>query len=302
VSLNAPWRKGPDRPQPASRCESAGGPRTFAALVSLLALSAPALAAEPAGAKAACARSAEEGQRLRKLGQLREALAAFTACSADHCPALIRGDCGGWLSEVESALPTVVVRATAAEDPTQELYDVAVSVDGAALTGKLDGGALPVNPGEHRFSFVAAGRKPAEQTVVVRVGEQHRLLAVTLSSDRPPPVVVEKPPPPPRVGTTAKVLLVVGGAGVVAAGALGTAGWLQTRSLRDSGCAPACDAGKVNGIKTLLRASDIALGAGAAALLGAAGFIWLGSDSPVEVTPVTGGATVGLRWKGPRGW
>lgn len=292
MSLNAPWRKGPGR----------GARRGFAlvCLGALTALVGPAAAAEPGGGppaagKAACARSAEEGQRFRKLGQLKEALAAFTACSATQCPALIRGDCGGWLSEVESALPTVVVRATAAEDASQELYDVAVSVDSVPLTRKLDGGALPVNPGAHKFSFAAAGRKPLEQNVVVRVGEQHRLLAVTMVSDHPPPPV-EPPPPPPRVGTAAKVFFVVGAVGLAAGAGLGAAGWAQTRSLRDSGCAPFCDAGKVSNIKTLLRASDIALAAGVVAALTAVGFVWLAPAQHVEVARVSGGATVG--WKG----
>jgi hypothetical protein len=132
--------------------------------------------------KAACAHAAEEGQRLRAEGKLREARESFTACAAERCPALIRSDCSGWLAEVEAAVPSVVVRAVASEQQGRELFEVEVRVDGVVLTSKLDGRELPLNPGEHHFSFSAVGRVPAEDDIVIRVGEKHRLLTVALPS------------------------------------------------------------------------------------------------------------------------
>jgi hypothetical protein len=261
---------------------------------------APAVDAPSGPDKAACARSAEDGQRLRAQGKLREAREAFAVCAADGCPALIRNDCGGWLAEVQSAVPTVVVRATAAEDPQPELYDVEVKVDGAPLTSRLDGRALPVNPGERRFSFTAAGRRAVTQTVVVRVGEQHRLLAVTLPSDHPLPV-----PPRSRLATAPRVLLIGGGAALAVSAGFGVAGWLKAHSLRDSGCAPTCDRGDVDSARRLLRVADVALGVGAASLAAAAALIWARPAEPgprVEVMPLAGGALVGLRWGGRSPW
>src|SRR5439155_22282912 len=122
----------------------------FAVAITALA-AAPRAEADPA--KTVCVHGAEEGQRLRAQGKLREARDAFTACASERCPALVRSDCSGWLAEVEAGLPTVGVRAAPAEDQTRELYDVEVQVDGVTLTTRLDGRDLPVNPGEHHFAF-----------------------------------------------------------------------------------------------------------------------------------------------------
>jgi hypothetical protein len=274
---------------------------------------AEAAVAEPA--KAACAHGAEEGQRLRAQGKLREAREAFTACAAERCPALIRSDCSGWLVEVEAALPTVVIRASAGEHQARELYDVEVRVDGVLLTTRLDGRELPVNPGEHHLSFSAAGRATAEDTVVIRVGEKHRLLTVSLPSVHtaaaPPTAVVPAPAPAPRprVGTAARVLLIAGGVGLASAAAFGTSAWLDERSLR-RGCAPACPEADVDSVRTRLRIADVSLAVGAAALAGAAVLIWTrsseeGSGQPaarVGVTPLAGGAMVAVRFGSLESW
>lgn len=283
------------------------------AAVMLMALAWPrAGAAEPA--KAACAHGAEEGQRLRAQGKLREAREAFTACASERCPALIRSDCSGWLAETEAALPTVVVRASAAEDQTRELFDVEVRVDGVLLASKLDGRALPVNPGEHNVSFSAPGRVAARDTVVIRVGEKHRLLTVSLSSLSGPPA----PPPPPRdlvtttdpappasrIGTLPRVLLIAGGAALVSAAAFGAAGWMEERSLRRT-CAPACTQADVDGARLRLTIADVSLVTGVAALAGAGLLIWTRPAEGVArvgVTPLAGGALVALRFGSLGSW
>jgi hypothetical protein len=265
-------------------------------------LGGPTAAAEPP--KAVCVHDAEEGQRLRAQGKLREARDAFTACASEHCPALVRSDCSGWLSEVEVALPTVVVRASAAEDQTRELYDVEVQVDGVPLTRKLDGRELPVNPGEHRFRFAAPDRVVAEDMLVVRSGEKHRLLAVVLTSAHPAaPLVVQHPASPAtHVGVLAKVLLVGGGAALVTAGALGTSAWLDERSLRRR-CAPGCSKVEVDRVSLRLKMADVSLVIGAVALAGAAVAIWHRPEGPVvAVAPVAGGALLAVAFGAPPPW
>lgn len=275
-------------------------------LVLVAVLAGPARAA-PEPPKAACAHGAEEGQRLRAQGKLREARESFTACAAERCPALIRSDCSGWLAEVEAAVPTVVVRASAAEDQSRELFDVEVKVDGVLLTSKLDGRALPVNPGEHHLSFSAPGRLPAEDTVVIRVGEKHRLLAVVLPPAHPVPPKpnpVPTPAPAPRVGTAARVLLIVGGAALLTGAAFGTSGWLEERSLRRS-CAPGCSQEDVDGVRLRLRIADVSLAAGALAVAGAGILIWTrprGEEARVSIAPLAGGALVALRFGSRESW
>jgi hypothetical protein len=250
-------------------------------------------------AKVACVHDAEEGQRLRAQGKLREAREAFTACAADRCPAVVRSDCSGWLVEAEAALPTVVVRASAVEEAARELYEVAVRVDGVLLTEKLDGRDLPVNPGERHFAFAAEGRVPTEEDVVIRVGEKHRLLAVSLRSTKPPPPVVVQPPPPPppRLGTAAKVLLVGGGLALATGAGFGVSGWLEARSLRRS-CAPNCPTDDVDRVRLRLRIADVSLAVGVAALAGAGLLVWTRPDAPaaVAVAPLAGGGMVAVRF------
>jgi hypothetical protein len=272
-----------------------------AALAVGLALLAPRAWADPP--KAACAHAAEEGQRLRAESKLREARESFTACAAERCPALIRSDCSGWLAEVEAAVPTLVVRAIPAEEQGRELYEVEVRVDGVVLTSKLDGRELPVNPGEHHFAFSAPGRVPAEDDIVVRAGEKHRLLTISLPSVNPPPppvIVKPLPAPAPRMSTGTKALLVGGGVALAGAAAFGTSGWLEERSLRRS-CAPACDQGQVDSARLRLRVADVSLLVGVAALAGAGVLYWTRPDgnASVGVAPLAGGALVGVRF-GPR--
>jgi hypothetical protein len=256
--------------------------------------------------KAACAHAAEEGQRLRAESKLREAREAFTACAAERCPALIRSDCSGWLAEVEAAVPTVVIRAIPAEEQGRELFEVEVRIDGVVQTSKLDGRELPVNPGEHHFAFSAPGRVPAEDDIVVRVGEKHRLLTVSLPSVNPPaPAAIVKPlpPPPPRMGAGTKALLIGGGVALAGAAAFGTSGWLEERSLRRT-CAPACQQGDVDGARLRLRVADVSLLVAVAALAGAGVLIWTAPDgnSSVGVTPLARGALVGVRFGSRATW
>jgi hypothetical protein len=264
-----------------------------------LSLWAGTAAADPA--KAACVRGAEDGQRLRAQGKLWEARESFTACASERCPALVRSDCSGWLAEVETAVPSIVVRATAAEDQAHELYDVEVRVDGVVLTTRLDGRDLPVNPGEHHLSFAAAERVPAEETVVIRMGEKHRLLTVILPSTHPapPPALVVVPPAPvarSRVSPLAKGLLIGGGVAVIGGAALGASGWSAERSLRDR-CAPGCTPAEVDRVRLRLRVADVALAAGVAALAGAGILVWTRPEgTAVGVSPVAGGAMVALRF------
>jgi hypothetical protein len=59
--------------------------------------SGQASAQEPSPSVAAeCARAYEEGQELRKSGQLLSARTALQSCARDDCPGFIRSDCAAW--------------------------------------------------------------------------------------------------------------------------------------------------------------------------------------------------------------
>jgi hypothetical protein len=158
-----------------------------------------AAAAEPT--KRECVAANEDAQDLRHAGKLREARRQFAACTAAGCPSLIREDCAQRLREVESALPSIVF--VAKDRAGHDLTAVHVAMDGDPLIEHLDGTAVVIDPGEHKFVFTAEGFHDATSTMLVREGEGDRPVRIVLESTNPPPEVASPPPapaPPPSSG------------------------------------------------------------------------------------------------------
>jgi hypothetical protein len=122
-------------------------------------------------------------------------------CASTACPTVVQRDCADWLVAVEKSLPTVVVLAS--DGAGASLVGVYVTVDGLLFTAKLDGQALPINPGSHRFHFEGPGGATGDQVVVVPEGEQNHQVAAVLKkpeaatepSAAPAPPVPTPPPP-----------------------------------------------------------------------------------------------------------
>jgi hypothetical protein len=129
---------------------------------------------------AACIASSEREVLFRKQLRLREALRELVVCTAPACPAEVRTECNRRLTDVNQALPTVVITAT--DGAGNDLTVVTVKVDGIVLTSSLDGRALPVDPGSHVFTFQAeaAGTPMVQKTYVVGEGIKDRHIEVVL--------------------------------------------------------------------------------------------------------------------------
>jgi hypothetical protein len=145
-----------------------------------------AAGARPAAAdvtKAQCIDANAKGQDLRRDGKLSAAREQLRACVSPSCPALVREDCARRLDEVEAAQPTLVfdARDTSGRDRSA----VSVTVDGQPWTEKLDGTALPVDPGEHAFTFTVPDQPPVTLTLVVKEGQKERREPLALGT--PPP-------------------------------------------------------------------------------------------------------------------
>src|ERR1700678_4573205 len=85
-----------------------------------------------------CIAASTDGQTLRKQGRLLAAREEMIACARDACPPIVRSHCARWLSEVDAATPSVVVRA---EDPAgADVMGARLFIDGRP--GKLDGQAV----------------------------------------------------------------------------------------------------------------------------------------------------------------
>ncbi|HEY1955172.1 MAG TPA: hypothetical protein VGH28_06155 [Polyangiaceae bacterium] len=153
----------------------------------LVVLFALALASVPSFAFAddtgACIESAEKAQKLRRDKKLTEARPELLTCSRDVCPQQIRNDCTRWLSDIDTAMSTVVVRARDAEG--KDVIDVKVYVDGQLLMPKLQGTAVPVDPGQHKFRYELPSGKSVEDDVLIVEGEKDRVLRVALPTEAP---------------------------------------------------------------------------------------------------------------------
>jgi hypothetical protein len=140
-----------------------------------------------------CINANEAAQALRSAGKLRDARDKLTLCVAATCPGPVRDDCSERLSELQKALPTVVFAVRSAGGADVSL--VRVKMDGALLTAKLDGRAIPLDPGPHSFVFEARGFAPFETTLLIREGEKDRHEAIALPVD----AEIQAPAPPPAL-------------------------------------------------------------------------------------------------------
>jgi hypothetical protein len=149
--------------------------------------------------KAACFDAAEKGQALRAAHKLVEARDQFRACARETCPTTVRGDCLGWLDQSDKSIPTVVLSA---KDPAgNDVFDVTVTLDGAPLATKLEGVAIPVDPGAHTFRFQWADGTAKERQVLVPEGQKDMIVAVSLAPPggaplQPQPQPLSPPIPP----------------------------------------------------------------------------------------------------------
>jgi len=214
-----------------------------------------------------CASAADQAQQLRDEGKYRRAREQLLICARDVCPSPIKRDCLDWLTQVENTAPTVVFSA---KDATRDLSDVKVSVDGVAVTDRLDGKPVQMDLGKHTVKFEYQGQTK-EEDVVIGAGQKNRNVTVTFGS-APPPGGPAGPTPPPGAETSKSgsivPALVVGGIGVVALGSFaffGLGGKSDVSHLEDT-CKPHCAESDVDKARTKLIIADISLGVGIVAL------------------------------------
>jgi hypothetical protein len=138
--------------------------------------------AEPAKSARACLAAYENGQEQVAARRLRTARALFAACSFATCGPALRQQCGARFAQVDSDIPTIVPVATDASGARRA--DVEVKMDGEILASRLDGQALPVEPGLHEFSFGVDGGVIATKKALILEGEHDRVVAVSIERPR----------------------------------------------------------------------------------------------------------------------
>ena len=261
-------------------------------LVALSLASAPflcgAVAAgeEPDAAQKECAGAYEVAQERRAAGDLQIALERLRACMRPSCAEFIRKDCSTWFREVESAIPTVVF---AAKREGQDLAQVRVLEDDELLLDTLDGTPVKLNPGSHRYRFETEGSEPVERELVIRVGEQNRIVRIDFQPKPEPPPAAPPPTPPPAPAApepSHTLPLVLGGVGVLGIGAFASFAVLGREQETDlaSSCEPNCTDSQVAPVRTKYLLADISLGVGVVSLAAAAYFYFQGESEAAAST------------------
>jgi hypothetical protein len=267
-----------------------------------------------------CVESYAAAQGPRKSGQLIEAKDLFGKCAQPACGSSLRKRCAALYKRMDAGIPSVLLVVTDASGVSQSMNEgkFEVTMDGQSVTAKLDGRAIPVNPGQHEFAFSTENAVFATQTVAIVHGQRNRAISVTLpaaktigeraatieapgqpaqASDEPLTRLAGRPPERDLESTRggpSKSVYVLAGVGALG---LGSAALLTYWGRKDNtalmqSCGTNCRPSSVHHIRTLYLASDIALGVGVVALA-ASTWLYLRSSGSEEKTS-TRGARVSL--------
>lgn len=128
----------------------------------------------------ACSSAFRAAEASEQAGRLRRAKERLFLCAQPLCPRAIRHQCGARYTQIDAEIPSVV--PVVQDESGAPRSDVQVAVDGEPLTSRLDGRALAVDPGLHRFTFSKDGEVIARQEVMIVQGQRNRILAVSWSA------------------------------------------------------------------------------------------------------------------------
>lgn len=252
-------------------------------------------AVEALGFAGACARAAEGDPSLRNREGILRA-----------CRDLERA------SEARVGRLTVIL-------PTNPPAGLSVRVRSAELPPPFFGAPYPVTPGAVRVDASAPGFQPFQREVQVAAGRTETV-EVTLSPEPavtppPPPAPRPRPPAPPhpaahRAAPSPSVgpwVVAGGGVAALALGGLFYGLALSARDARDDDCTPRCSPASQtydDRYAGFLTATNVALGVGAAAVIGGATWYLVSRlrRDPTRVhalawdlAPASGGLSLGLR-------
>jgi hypothetical protein len=187
--------------------------RGILAVAAVLLSAATAAGAEPV-TKSQCVDADTRAQSLRREKKLGAAREQLRICSDPACPKMVRDDCAQRTNDLNAAEPTIVF--VAKDGSGADLLAVHVTMGGHLFAEKLDGSALPVDPGEHDFTFDSAGQPSVTRHLVLHEGERGRRETIVIGKappSTPPPVAESHPGRGQRVAG-----VVVGALGVVGVG------------------------------------------------------------------------------------
>ncbi len=139
-----------------------------------------ARAGEPTMTMSQCISANESAVKLRGEHKLRQAREQALVCAATGCPGEVRDACQKRVVELSTAIPTIVFLAK--DGAGHDLVAVKVSMDGEPIADRLEGAAIPIEIGQHKFSFEVAGQAPVEQSFVISEGQKDRRETITIAA------------------------------------------------------------------------------------------------------------------------
>lgn len=222
-----------------------------------------------ADVKGACLEAHAEAQTLRRAGQLRAASKKLRSCAMTTCPPLVTNDCARWLTAVESAQPTILLRVR--NKRGEDTLEARVTADGEVLAERLTGTALEIDPGEHLLKIEVVDAA-SERRVVVLEGQKNQLVDVDFSPPKAAlsSVAPRTSSPSHGPGTAFFVASGVALASLAVFAGFGISGLERESDLR-SECAPGCAQRDIDDVSDRYVVADVALvaaGLSAAVALG----------------------------------
>lgn len=258
-----------------------------------------------------CLAASDSSLKFNSEHKLRAEREQLMVCAADTCPREIRQECLRRVEQVNQALPTIVFEAKDrfGRDATQ----VQVTMDNEVLTEHLDGMAIAVDPGEHRFVFKFAAEAPIERQLVISAAQKNRheviSFAPTTKADQPAAEPIgtagpSKSEPSKSMSGQRIAAIVSAGVGVLGIG-VGTAFGLVAKSKKSDAeqlcpgeryCANQAGVDRWDTAQSAGNLSTIGFIVGGVGLAGAAVLWFTDHPSTPQVGLGIGGLTVRGKW------
>jgi hypothetical protein len=268
--------------------------RAFAimSIGSLLLTSSASVRAQPT--QDASCEAVEQTEAMRNEGHYRKARERLLECVNAQCGGDVRRRCAATLQKLDSITPSIVVRAEDASG--NDVMDVSVSLGDERLVNSLDGMAIPVDPGEHRFVFTRTGQTPVVQTLTIAQGEKFRAIDVVIGSEPTLALPPASAAAAEHVDSTDRLVAsgTLIGVGLVGVGSFVWLG-LRARSGEEAlqRCDPGCSKGRADSVRKRYLLANVSMGVGVAAIGVATYLLLSGSASDDVAEPVDQGLAVG---------
>jgi hypothetical protein len=242
--------------------------------------------------------------------QLLAARAAYRACVAEPgCPDVVSSECESALSELKTAIPTLLVSVL--DEQRHDAVGATLKVDGRAVA--VDGSPIEVDPGPHQLLAVGQGAAASIQVIGVE-NEANREVELVLKGLHPAPIspdgesqsgdasAAATSVATPRSRVPSYVLGGVSAVGLASFGYFAISGHSEVNQLEQ--CRPDCTRSAVHDVRVRYLLADVSLGVSVVALATAGYLLFrapfdhaaMGSSVSVNISAAPQAASFSVSW------